>query len=157
MPSENSLIATPFRLLENVGHTFWSHMLMLNRNPAMCHTIILSTIHHYIKKFNYPRDFLWPIRRDKGEILSYDKVFFLAHAGHIRAYLHEVQPGVLPAHRNWRILFTEYFRIYLSTHLLFKIDRGGYNKNVLVCGEVTPIFDKIRMGISHLITWKPRF
>ena len=31
---------------------------------------------------------------DRGDIFSHAKVFFLTHAGHIRAYLHEMQPGM---------------------------------------------------------------
>ena len=52
------LLALPFRLLENVGKTFWACMVMSIRNPAMHHATILLTTCQYIQKFNYPRDCL---------------------------------------------------------------------------------------------------
>ena len=75
-------------------------MLPSNCNPALCHATIISMIRQYIEKFDHPRDFLRPILRDMGNFLSHAKVIYLAHAGHIRAYLHGMQPGYKVGHQS---------------------------------------------------------
>ena len=57
----------------------------------MCHATFLPRIHHWIQKIHLSNGFSVTNTPGHGDFLSCAKVFFIAHAGHIRAYIHWLQ------------------------------------------------------------------